>query len=278
MSKMKDAALYWADMGFRVHPCNPQDKLPYLPCDLDANGEKIRGTGGVCKASTDARLIGEWWDERPHAMIGIAMGEIAWAVDPDIPKKPGAPDGVRYWAELQEKHGVCPPTHSHISPSGGRHLLFKCSPDFPLGNGEGQLQGKGINVRGRNAYVIAPPSRWSDGRGYVFADRSLAFKFADAPVWLYELLKPKPIPRRSMSPTLKNVSNQIQGIVGAMANAPHLSRNNLFFWGCCRLAELKQEGIISASNAWGLAHAAGMHSGLEPKEIRESFASAFKGN
>jgi putative DNA primase/helicase len=125
MKPMVYFALDWARRGIPVHPCKPWNKHPYLQRDKDAAGEAIDGTGGVHRASTDPALISQWWDQWPNAMVGIALGKVAgvWAVDPDIPKKPGDPDGVAYWAELQAKHGKYPFTHTHVSPSGGRHLL-----------------------------------------------------------------------------------------------------------------------------------------------------------
>src|SRR5438270_8845056 len=95
-------ALDYAQRGWHVFPCSPSTKAPLIGRDLDSAGNKIAGTGGVKKATTDAALITDWWGRWPSAMIGVACGPRSgiWAIDPDAPKKPGEPDGRANWAAL----------------------------------------------------------------------------------------------------------------------------------------------------------------------------------
>ena len=88
-------ALDYAARGWAVLPCSAQSKWPLVGCDEDEFGNKIEGTGGVKKATKDARQIEEWWRRWPSAMIGVACGKASriWAIDPDAPKRPGDPDG-----------------------------------------------------------------------------------------------------------------------------------------------------------------------------------------
>ena len=194
---MVDWALYYARRGVAVFPCDPATKKPLTPCDIDANGKKIRGTGGVKKATTDETTIREMWRVHPNAMIGAATGAPSgfWVVDPDAPhenKKTGmmTTDGRVVWAELQAKHGAHDPTIEVMTPGGGQHTYFKFDPAWPLGNAEGDLAGLGgINIRGSGGYVIVAPSVLADGKAYVAKRLFDPAALADVPEWLYGLIR-----------------------------------------------------------------------------------------
>ena len=129
MSKpLVEFALDYARRGWNVFPCKPSNKAPYTGSGLNA-------------ATTDPDIIRDWWQHWPHAMIGVRMGQASgvWALDPDMPDKPGAADGLASWRGLVATRGGCPPTHSHLTPRGGLHLLFKWRDDRPITNSEGQL-------------------------------------------------------------------------------------------------------------------------------------------
>ena len=182
MSKpLMEFALDYARRGWHVFPCKPSNKAPYI-------------AGGLNSATTDPDVIRDWWDQWPHAMIGVRTGQASgvWALDPDMPDKPGAADGLANWRGLVARNSGCPPTHSHLTPRGGLHLLFKWRDDRPITNSEGQLQGTGINVRGEGGYIIAPPSCRHDGKMYEVAESLDIFNFAEAPDWLYEMITAKP--------------------------------------------------------------------------------------
>jgi hypothetical protein len=180
-------ALDYARRGWHVFPCKPSNKAPYI-------------AGGLNRATTDPDVIAEWWGQWPHAMIGVRMGEVSgvWALDPDGPAEPGTADGRANWSELVAKNGGCPATHTHRTPGGGLHLLFKWREDQPITNREGRLKGLGINVRGNGGYVIAPPSCRHDGKTYDIAEPRDLFNFAEAPERLYDLILMKPAERPVM--------------------------------------------------------------------------------
>ncbi len=193
-------ALDWARRGLPVIPCRPSGeavKRPYIPRDKDADGNDIPNTGGVKKATTDPEQIRAWWAQWPSAMIGGAMGRELrlLAIDPDVPKEPGEPDGLAAWNETVAQHGGIPPTHAHETPSGGRHYIFTMPEGLDLGNKEGALKGKGINVRGSGGYLIMAPSRLADGRAYRMVDEFDFGTFAPAPQWLLDLIIDPPKPQ-----------------------------------------------------------------------------------
>lgn len=194
------AALDLAERGFPVFPCSPKDKRPLPPKDRDAStGAEIPNSGGLRKATTEAQQIITWWTQWPNAMIGVPMGEKAgvWAIDPDAPKEEGSADGREYLAKLQRQHGSLPNTHTHLTPGGGKHMLFRWRSDKPITNREGGLKRKGINVRGEGGYLIFPPSQFFNGKNYEFEEPLESFHFADAPDWLYDLILVAPEPKIS---------------------------------------------------------------------------------
>ncbi|MEY9428880.1 hypothetical protein ABH975_004195 [Bradyrhizobium ottawaense] len=277
-------ALDYARRGWHVFPCSPITKAPLVGCDLDSGGNKIAGTGGVKKATTDAAQISDWWDRWPAAMIGVACGPRSgiWAIDPDAPKKPGEPDGRANWAALSRKHG-CRPTHTHLTPGGGQHLLFKWRADRPLTNSEGNITGTGINVRGDGGYVIAPPSKRHDGKAYEVAEPLDFFNFAEAPDWLYAMLRPRPRDQVSNSSTPSSSRSsshpiaRIQGILNRVASTTEGDRNKVLFWGAMRVVEMVIEKEVPPSEgdrAFAALADAAQHAGLAHSEIVRTLQSA----
>ena len=208
-NSMVDYALDYARRGFPVFPCDPMDKQPLVPRDKDATGRPIPKTGGLNKATRDEAQIRAWWRKYPRAMIGLRMGPEAgvFAIDPDVPKEPGDPDGLAAWQDLAAAHDYAPTTHAHVSPRGGRHLLFAYPADITITNSPGNLP-PGIDVRGAGGYVIAPPSRMADGREYRLERPEHAFRHEQAPDWLLDLLR-KPEPAQAPpSPEQKKTSER----------------------------------------------------------------------
>jgi hypothetical protein len=194
------AALDYAERGFPVFPCSPKDKRPLVPREIDPHtGSPIEKSGGLYKATTEAQQITTWWTMWPNAMIGVPMGAKAgvWAIDPDAPKEVGGVDGRESLATLQLQHGELPTTHTHLTPGGGKHMLFRWRDDKPITNREGALKRRGINVRGEGGYLIFPPSQFFDGKHYEVEEEFYSFHFADAPDWLYGLILAQPEPKIS---------------------------------------------------------------------------------
>jgi putative DNA primase/helicase len=193
--KPVELAIEWARHGWRVFPCSTRDKSPLI-----ANG---------CNAATNyeptvRRMFGQF----PNAMVGVAGGpESGWCLDPDAPTETNPMDGRENWKALLAEHGPVPATHTHITPGGGNHLIFKWRADrAPVTNREGALKGKHINVRGLGGYFIAAGSVNSDGVEYAMALPADYFNFAPAPDWLHDAIEGKaelptlPIPVGTVAP------------------------------------------------------------------------------
>lgn len=188
------AALSYADAGYRVFPCHPKTKAPLLKA-------AARGAGGLKLASTQAARIRQWWQTWPKAMIGMPTGEgVGWVIDLDL----GEPQLIsaaayldRLIAWVKAEGGAMPGDVPIVETgSGGYHLWFAWTPAHPVGN-RGNLiktlaiaQPDGapedakvahIDVRGAGGYVIVPPSKRADGRGYTWVQGDLEHGLPSAP-------------------------------------------------------------------------------------------------
>lgn len=221
-------ALNYAALGWPVFPCNPSP--------LKGIGKRPLTPRGFKDATTDEAQIRSWWDRWSDALIGVPMGPRSgvFAVDPDVPERAGDPDGVEAWRRLQEKYGVVI-THTHITPSGGIHVLFRWDDNRPVSNREGKLKGTGINVRGRGGYIIVPPSRLKDGRSYNMAEPQNHFRFADAPEWLYDHIGPavddQKLPDYTQLATRKVVQVDFSKSDAFFSQVNRLALNDVRSWG-----------------------------------------------
>jgi Bifunctional DNA primase/polymerase, N-terminal/Primase C terminal 1 (PriCT-1) len=90
-------------------------------------------------------------------------------------------------AALEREHGALPATIECITPRGGRHVYFIVPNGRRMpGNTAGKI-GAGIDTRGRNGYVVAPPST-VNGRPYAWSVDS-GDRIAEVPGWLLDMLQ-----------------------------------------------------------------------------------------
>lgn len=87
----------------------------------------------------------------PSANIAIATGDGIFALDVD--RRPDK-DGT-LWLEAL-RHDL-PPTAEQVTPSGGRHLLYRHPPHLRVSNSTDALC-RGVDVRGEGGYIMAEPS------------------------------------------------------------------------------------------------------------------------
>lgn len=148
------AALEYAARGWAVFPLAPGHKEPLIP--------REEGGKGFKDATTDTKMIREWWAKYPTAGIGIATGEVSGGllvIDLDNKKGNNAPEGLKKWAAM---NGPLPETLTVKTPSGGgRHLYYHA--DVVLSSRAGVRPG--VDVRANGGYVVAPPSVFN-GRHY----------------------------------------------------------------------------------------------------------------
>jgi Bifunctional DNA primase/polymerase, N-terminal/AAA domain len=136
---MLDAALRYADNGWRVFP-------------LVANGKTPATEHGFKDASTAESRIREWFGNGRPCNLGIATGAGLLVIDVDVK---GGVDGYASLVRLETELGPLGDTRTAVTPSGGRHLYYATTEDVPSSAG---TLGPGLDVRGAGGYVVAPPS------------------------------------------------------------------------------------------------------------------------
>lgn len=145
---LASAALTYAKAGWHVFPLKPRAKDP------------LHG-GGVNDATTDPDKIKKWWAKSPNANIGIAIQKSSLAVvDLDVKPAKGI-DGRKTLADLELAYGDLDRGTVQITPSGGRHLLYK-RPRRPMVDKVAWEPGIDILTRGHR-YIVAAPSRTDQG-------------------------------------------------------------------------------------------------------------------
>jgi hypothetical protein len=102
---MLQAALELARHGVPVFPCRA-DKVPL-----------VKLGPGFKDATTNPDLIKEWWSKWPDALVSVRTGIKFAVLDIDCAKHVEA-------AQWYGKANL-PLTRTHVTRSGGRHLLFQ---------------------------------------------------------------------------------------------------------------------------------------------------------
>ncbi len=143
---LKSAALAYAAEGFHVLP-------------LVRNGKKPASSHGFYDATVDAKQIEAWWTENPNYNIGILTGRGFIVVDLDVNHGSSTNNGLEELKKYEEAHGRFPHTVTCSTPRGGKHLYYSLDDEQP--SVTGVLPG--IDILGKDHYVVAPPSITENG-------------------------------------------------------------------------------------------------------------------
>ncbi len=246
-------ALHYADKGWPVVPLHTIHSTKKV-CTC-RHGPTCMSTAkhplpinGVKAATTKIEVIQQWWRTTPNANIGIATGHGLVVVDID----------PRHGGSLEElvKRFSLPETAMVRTGSAGWHLYFFHPGD--LKNNAGKL-GDGIDTRGFNGYVVAPPSLHASGNYYAWANQlppvPLPPSLLDA---LSSPSKPKPYP--AAQPSLLSSPTTDATPIEPITNATQL------------LSLAKAEGIPEGKRNSALLSMAGAlrHQGATSDAISEA--------
>jgi hypothetical protein len=248
---MQAKALALARQGHPVFPCRCVDKRP-----LTQNGFK--------DASSDLELVHRWWALWPRAYVGAPTGDKFVVIDLDL-------QHVEALSWFETNGARLPLTRTHVTKSGGRHLLFK--PNSKVGCTTSKL-GPHIDTRGLGGYVI-----WWPACGLDVVHGS---KLAEVPDWVLDALAlaptnviPFPTPARKFS--ANDSDARVQGLVATVANAREGERNSLLFWAAMRIYDMlagREIDRIAGANALATLAQAAFQTGLARTEIMRTIASA----
>lgn len=244
MTSMLDHALALASIGFPVFPCRESGERAKAPYTEHGSLEATRGE----------RIIREWWEEHPDALIGGKIPSTMLVIDID-PRNGGSHE------KLTELVGSLPRTLSVLSGrgDGGEHLYFE-RPGLERFTSS-QLP-KGIDLI-INGYCIMPPSLHpATGNPYTWVNSDLPA--VNLPSSVVQLLTPPP--RRARVPGERG---NVVGLIATVANADEGERNNLLYWAA-RTAH--EEG--APDEAFEQMAQAAIHAGLREWNARRTIASA----
>lgn len=135
--KLQAAVWYAQALGIPVFPCRPMDKQPAT-------------LHGFKDASTDERIIREWWQFWPEANPAYPTGVLFDVIDVD------GPEGVHGIGQLRAM-GKLPPIIAAATTPRGFHYYIR-----PTGEGNTTNLLPSVDYRGAGGYVLAPPS-WYGG-------------------------------------------------------------------------------------------------------------------
>lgn len=164
-SLASEARLYAVRFKRPVFPLAPKGKHPIV-------------RHGLKHATTNPEVIERWWKKTPDANIGFLCGKGLLVVDVD------GPVGRKALHHLEKAHGPLPETVT-ARTARGQHIFFAVG-DRKAPTTAGVL-GRGLDTRGDDSYIVAPPSVHPSGKLYQW-ERPPGTKLAKAPKWLLALL------------------------------------------------------------------------------------------
>ena len=96
-------------------------------------------------------------------------------------------DGLKALEALEAEHGELPQTWESITGAGGLHLIFRAE-GLDIRNTASSIA-PGVDIRGKNGQIIAPPSIHPSGTFYQWEEGCAPWEceVADAPDWLRKL-------------------------------------------------------------------------------------------
>ena len=247
-----DSALAFARHGHAVFPVNwPVDRGGKLTCSCgsDSRGRPCPNAAkhpygklaprGLLSATTDAGIIKHWFGyAAPEANLGLVTDRL---VVIDIDPRHGGDESFK---ALIREHSAMPLTWRTLTGGGGEHILFAAPEGAEIKNVVAEQMdnpplGKGVDIRARGGYIVAPPSRHISGRSYGWSADPQNTPLAPAPGWLIERLAERttaptssddngphaPIPPDAWSQLTRQPISEYRDAVAAKI-AGHLFRHN----------------------------------------------------
>jgi Bifunctional DNA primase/polymerase, N-terminal len=231
---------------------------------------------GVKDATTNRARVLAWWTRHPQANIGLATGHTFDVLDIDGPEGEQA---IRALAVTHGLHGSGPLVRTG---GGGWHFYLT-----PTGLGNVRPQDlEHVDWRGRDGYVVAPPSRHASGHPYQWVlGRDLGSSPGRVPAVLRERLQPRHLQRPPSPVQLPAIAHgpgdryaraALVEELARVAAAPKGQRNRQLWESTRNLYNLVATGALDPHQVDHELLAAAERCGLldeEPRQTRRTLAS-----
>jgi hypothetical protein len=207
MTDVLRTALAFAHRGHAVFPVTwpvpsgENDGRLVCSCGRHARGPKPCGSpakhpygklapSGLLSATTESGIIKHWFGvAAPQANLGVVTDKL---VVVDVDPRHGGDDSLRL---VEREHGEMPPTWRVLTGGGGEHIIFARPNGAEIANVVAEQMtepplGRGIDIRSKGGYIVAPPSRHINGRPYAWSvdHHPQNVSLASPPDWLIEKL------------------------------------------------------------------------------------------
>ena len=239
--------------------------------DCASPAKHPRTAHGLKEASTDPEVIRAWWRRWPDANVGVRTGVKFDALDVDGPN--ALERLTRHLPSPDNKETVDGPT---VVTGGGWQVYVS-----PTGLGNRTRFVAGCDWRGRDGYVVAPPSLHASGRRYQWLVWDMSEPIRAAPAWLLVLLhQPRVSPRGDSSGRPGTASSYarraLESECGRVALAIEGTRNDTLNRAAHAMGQLVAAGHLDVSEAGDALLTAATRAGLGELEAENTIRSGLR--
>jgi hypothetical protein len=234
---------------------------------LPLHGEVPRTAHGLKDASIDPETVERWWKLWPDANVGLRTGVVFDVLDIDNIDALELLDGHR------PAGGTLPFDGPVVITAKGEHFYVAAT---GCRNRTGIVVG--ADWRGRDGYVVAPPSRHPSGHMYRWAAHPET-QLPTVEPWFCALVAgdvPATLPSRRA--VRRATAADVAGLVRFVRKSTPGTRNARLNWAAWRLARDASAGRVRdlEGACRGLSTAA-LAAGLSQSETRRTIRSALQG-
>ena len=255
------AAQVYAALGYAVVPMHTAQ--PGGGCtspDQEAcpdPGKHPRLRGWTQLAAVDLAVVGEWWRRWPQANLALVTGKRFDVLDLD------GEEGVEALRAALSFEPLEHPGPVAQTGGGGWHLLFA-----PTGLGNRVRLLPGVDWRGRDGLIVAPPSQHASGGRYTWF-RPLTAVLPAVPERLRGLLAPPPATRATLPPAFRPAGGDggraaryaraaLQREAARVRAAPPGTCNHTLNRAAFNLGQLVAAGLLDADQVYAVLLAAAL--------------------
>jgi hypothetical protein len=244
-----------------------------IPCYPVNDNKRPTCPHGFKDAIADADALRALWGRHPGPLVGIATGHASGidVLDIDSTKHPEA---AEWWEANRDR---LPPTRTHVTRSGGLHLLFEHTAGLRCSVGRSD---RGLGVLGLDVRAVGGGIIWWPANGNKI---SCTGPLAAWPDWLLEGLRRPPAQAPQQATAAPRTGNASARAVGALrsavrrvATAPTGCRNDTLNHEAYSLARFVKDGQMQGRLVAEVLLAAAIEGGLPAPEAYATIASGLR--